>query len=47
MAPGEIGRWLKHPNAAFDGCTPIQLVERGESDRLWRMLFDLESGQPG
>lgn len=47
MAPGEIGRWLRHPNAAFDGCTPIQLVERGESDRLWRMLFDLESGQPG
>jgi len=24
-----------------------QVVERGELDRLWRMLYDLESGQPG
>ena len=24
-----------------------QMVERGELDRLWRMLYDLESGQPG
>jgi hypothetical protein len=26
---------------------PLQLVERGEIDRIWWMLFDLESGQPG
>jgi hypothetical protein len=25
----------------------VQLVERGEMDRIWRMLYDLESGQPG
>jgi hypothetical protein len=25
----------------------LQVVERGELDRIWRMLFDLESGQPG
>ncbi len=47
MEPAQVGRWLKQPNAAFDGSTPLQVVERGELDRLWRMLFDLESGQPG
>ena len=47
MEPVQIGRWLKAPNAAFDGSTPLQVVERGELDRIWRMLFDLESGQPG
>lgn len=47
MEPAQVGRWLKTPNAAFDGSTPLQVVERGEIDRIWRMLFDLESGQPG
>lgn len=47
MRPAQIGQWLKSPNPAFDGSTPIQVVERGELDRIWRMLYDLESGQPG
>jgi hypothetical protein len=47
MQPAQIGCWLKSPNPAFDGSTPIQVVERGELDRIWRMLYDLESGQPG
>jgi Protein of unknown function (DUF2384) len=47
MQPVQVGRWLKSPNPAFDGSTPLQLVERGEMDRIWQMLFDLESGQPG
>jgi hypothetical protein len=47
MPPAQVGRGLKAPNPAFDGSTPLQLVERGELDRLWRMLFDVESGQPG
>ncbi len=47
MEPTQVGRWLKAPNPAFDGSTPLQVVERGELDRVWRMLFDVESGQPG
>ena len=47
MKPVQVGHWLKLPNAAFDGSTPLQVVERGELDRIWRMLFDLESSQPG
>jgi transcriptional regulator with XRE-family HTH domain len=47
IEPAQVGRWLTHPNPAFDGSTPLQVVERGELDRIWRMLYDLESGQPG
>jgi hypothetical protein len=47
MRPEQVGQWLKTPNPAFDGSTPLQVVERGEMDRIWRMLYDLESGQPG
>ena len=47
MEPVQVGRWLRSPNGAFDGSTPLQVVERGELDRIWRMLYDLESGQPG
>jgi hypothetical protein len=47
MQPAQIGRWIKSPNPAFDGSTPLQIVERGEIDRIWHMLYDLESGQPG
>jgi len=42
-----IGRWLDTPNPAFDDLKPIELVERGHTDRLWRMIYELESGQPG
>lgn len=42
-----IGPWLKEPNPAFDGSTPLQVIERGEVDRLWRMIHELESGEPG
>ena len=47
MQPEQVAQWLKSPNSAFDGSTPLQVVERGEIDRIWRMLYDLESGQPG
>lgn len=47
VEPSAIGPWLRTPNAAFDGATPLQLFERGEADRLWRMMYELESGQPG
>jgi|ERR1700722_4861074 len=46
VAPAAIGPWLKEPNPAFDGSTPVQVIERGESDRIWRMVYELESGEP-
>ena len=46
VEPRDIGPWLLQPSHAFDGSTPLQVIERGESDRLWRMIYELESGQP-
>ena len=47
MKPEDVGRWLKEPNSAFDGSTPVQVMERGQTDRIWRLLYFLESGEPG
>jgi hypothetical protein len=35
------------PNPALDGSTALQVVKRGELDRIWRLLYHLETGQPG
>ncbi len=47
IEPTSIGLWLQTPNDAFDSLKPIELIERGEIDRLWRMIFELQSGMPG
>jgi DNA-binding transcriptional regulator YiaG len=39
-----LASWLESPNDAFDGLKPLEVVERGHVDRLWRMIFLLESG---
>ncbi len=38
----QLGDWLREPNPAFEGRAPIQVIERGESDRLWRMVFQID-----
>lgn len=47
ISKAAIGPWLKEPNPAFDGSTPLQVIERGETDRIWRMIYQLKSGEPG
>ena len=44
VAPGSIPEWLDTPNDAFQGLKPVEVIERGEIDRLWNMIFYLESG---
>lgn len=41
-----IGRWLGTRNQAFEGLKPLEVIERGESDRLWSMVHFLRSGVP-
>jgi uncharacterized protein (DUF2384 family) len=41
-----IAQWLHQPNPGFDRLTPLQVIEVGEIDRLWAMVYDLGSGQP-
>jgi transcriptional regulator with XRE-family HTH domain len=47
VEPKVIGRWFETPNEAFDGFKPIELIERGEIDRLWGMVYRLQTGMPG
>ena len=47
ITPEIIGEWLKTPNDAFDGLKPLEIIERGEVDRIWQMIFMLRSGTPG
>jgi hypothetical protein len=42
--PKAIAAWLDTPNSAFAGLKPLEVIKRGEVDRLWQMLFYLESG---
>ena len=41
-----IGPWLEQPNEAFDGLKPMEVIERGEVDRIWQMIYYLRSGVP-
>jgi hypothetical protein len=43
MPPDQVGMWMRTPNPAFEGQTPIQVMERGETDRLWRMIIQIDS----
>jgi DNA-binding XRE family transcriptional regulator len=45
--PGSLGQWFRSPNAAFGGSKPLEVIERGEIDRLWEMYYRLRSGMPG
>ena len=44
MSADAIPAWLDTPNPAFDGLKPLEVVEQGEVDRLWKLLFYLETG---
>ena len=39
-----IAAWLDTPNDAFKGLKPVEVIERGEIDRLWDMIYFMGSG---
>ncbi|MBI2808980.1 MAG: DUF2384 domain-containing protein [Planctomycetes bacterium] len=41
-----LGRWLQNPNPAFGGLKPVEVIDRGETDRIWAMVYFLRSGVP-
>ncbi|MFN9236082.1 MAG: hypothetical protein ACK6D4_15720 [Planctomyces sp.] len=47
LEPSALGDWFNSAGEAFAGLKPIEVIERGEIDRLWEMLFRLRSGLPG
>jgi hypothetical protein len=44
LDPNAIGAWLLRANVAFGGSRPLELVVRGEVDRLWAMVYELRAG---
>ena len=46
MESDYLAEWLTTPNEAFGELKPIEVIERGEVDRIWRMIYYVESGQP-
>jgi len=46
MEQETVGEWMVTPNDAFDGLKPREVIERGEVDRIWQMIFLLRSGVP-
>jgi len=45
--PASLGIWFCTPCQAFGGSKPIDVIDRGEIDRLWEMYYRLRSGLPG
>jgi hypothetical protein len=35
-----IPGWMRHRNPAFDGLSPLQVIELGEIDRLWALVHE-------
>lgn len=46
MGESDLAGWMEEPNEAFDNATPLQVIERGEIDRLWQMIYAVRSGHP-
>lgn len=46
MKRESIGPWLQSPNQAFEGLKPLEVIDRGEIDRIWSMIYHLRSGTP-
>ena len=46
MPAGTLGPWLRESNEAFEGQTPMHVVERGEIDRLWQMIHQIDANVP-
>lgn len=35
----DLAAWLQTPNPGFDGHSPWQLIETGERDLIWEMIY--------
>src|SRR5439155_19999600 len=46
IRPEFIPRWLETPCEGLGGLKPVEVLERGETDRLWRTVLLIGSGMP-
>ena len=47
IKPEKLKTWWNQPVENFGGSTPLQVLERGETDRLWRMIWEIREGNSG
>ena len=47
VKPEKLKTWWNQPVDYFGGSTPLQVLERGETDRLWRMIWEIREGNSG
>ena len=45
MTKDSIEDWLKTPNELFDGFKPLEVIERGDDEVVWQMIYALRSGE--
>ena len=38
--------WLETPNEILGKLKPLEVIERGEVDRIWQIIYALRSGEP-
>lgn len=43
---GGLGSWLRSPQEWLAGSTPLHAIEVGRMDWLWRLVYQLRSGEP-
>jgi hypothetical protein len=41
IKPEKLRTWWNQPVENFGGSTPLQVLERGETDRVWRMIWEI------
>jgi DNA-binding transcriptional regulator YiaG len=46
IRPEFIPQWLDSPCEGLGGLKPVEVLERGETDRLWRTVLLIGSGMP-
>jgi DNA-binding XRE family transcriptional regulator len=45
-SPSALGQWLTNPGDYFEGLSPLEVIERGQVSRIWRLIYRLGAGEP-
>ena len=45
MVQGAVDEWLNRHNKLFEA-KPIDLIKKGETDKIWQMIYMVGSGSP-
>ena len=46
MPSEDVGPWMKQTNDYLDPLTPLEVINRGQLDRLWQIIHHVGAGLP-